>query len=90
MTSDVPPKHNLQLQVNHEPEESTLKPFAPNTCAISFVDSVTPKTAQEIRDDLFQPSFHPVEDHVEYSFPVRDGLLLLTAVTELSASDRFD
>lgn len=33
MTSDKPPKHNLQVQINNQTSISTLKKLAPKTVA---------------------------------------------------------
>ncbi|KAI1177569.1 hypothetical protein F4777DRAFT_541438 [Nemania sp. FL0916] len=53
MTSDKPPKHNLQIQINNETRISTLKKLAPKTVAgpVLVDPGKTPDPAK-IKSDL--------------------------------------
>jgi hypothetical protein len=54
MTSDKPPKYNLQVQVNYGTKVTSLKKVAPDTVSTALVDSETERTAEMIRDELIR------------------------------------
>jgi len=54
MTSDKPPKYNLQVQINRETTISSLKKSAPQSVTIALVPSDGSWTAKEIRNALIK------------------------------------
>jgi hypothetical protein len=54
MTSDTPPKHNIQVQINYEAGFTTFKRIAPVSVSIALVPSDSSWTAKQIRDALIE------------------------------------
>lgn len=52
MTSDKPPKHNLQVQINKQTTITSLKKLVPDTVAAILVDKDSDETPEQIRERL--------------------------------------
>ncbi|KAF8421199.1 hypothetical protein EV426DRAFT_565631 [Tirmania nivea] len=56
LTSDKPPKYNLQIQINKQTNISTIKNMAPKTVAIYLTPTENPEPPAVIRQGLINGS----------------------------------